>query len=145
MEKKSPILEHGLYIAWAIAVIATAGSLYFSEVKEYIPCTYCWYQRILMYPLVILMGIAAVRKDYKQVIYMLPITLIGMCLSLFHYLKQKTNWFASGSDACALIPCDIEYINLLGFITIPFLAFVAFSLITIIQLLIWVEVRKRNN
>ena len=137
MKKQSFIHEHGLYISWAIAVIATLGSLYFSVIREYTPCTYCWYQRILMYPLVVLLGMAAVRRDYKQSVYILPLALIGLCISTFHYLKQKTNWFSTGNDACGLIPCEVEYINVFGFITIPLLAFTAFLLIAIFQVLIW--------
>ncbi len=134
--KKPFILEQGLYLSFAVALTAMMGSLYFSEVKEYIPCTYCWYQRILMYPLVLILGIAAVRKDYKQALYVLPLSVIGTGMSTFHYLKQKTNWFQGTEDACGLVPCTIEYINLLGFITIPFLALTAFVIITMLQIFI---------
>jgi disulfide bond formation protein DsbB len=136
LKRQSFILEQGLYLSFAVALTAMLGSLYFSEVKEYIPCTYCWYQRVLMYPLVLLLGIAAVRKDYKQAVYVLPLSIIGMGVSIFHYLKQKTNWFAVTNDACGLVPCNIEYINVFGFITIPFLALTAFTLITVLQIFI---------
>jgi disulfide bond formation protein DsbB len=136
MKRQSFILEQGLYLSFATALTAMLGSLYFSEIKEYMPCTYCWYQRILMYPLVLILGIAAVRKDYIQALYVLPLSLLGMGISTFHYLKQKTNWFAVTNDACGLVPCNIEYINVFGFITIPFLALTAFTLISVLQILI---------
>lgn len=137
MMKNSAILEHGPVISWAIALVATLGSLYFSEVREFIPCTYCWYQRILMYPLVILLGIAAVRKDYGQALYVLPLSILGIGMSTFHYIVQKTDLLDHSGDSCGIVPCTTQYINWGGFVTIPFLAGTAFVLITILQLMIW--------
>ena len=124
--------ENGLLWAWAVALVATLGSLYFSEVLKFFPCKLCWYQRILMYPLVLLLGIAAVRKDYGQTLYVLPMSILGACVSLYHILIQKTGLFKGGGEACGPVPCDIEYINWLGFITIPVMAFTAFILITVL-------------
>jgi disulfide bond formation protein DsbB len=131
------ILEHVPAASWALSVIATLGSLYFSEVRGFIPCTYCWYSRILMYPLVVILGIAAVRKDHRQSIYVLPLSIMGIGMAGFHYLVQKTDWFAHAGNSCGIVPCNIEYINWLGFITIPFLALVAFIGITILQFLVF--------
>lgn len=137
VERRAFILEQGLPLAWAIALTATAGSLYFSEVEGYIPCELCWYQRILMYPLVLLLGIAAVRKDGTITVYALPMSVIGFLVSSYHYLLQKTDWFdGTGAKACSIIPCDTVYINWLGFITIPFLAGTAFLLITVVLVLV---------
>lgn len=130
------IKENGLYLSFSVALMATIGSLYFSEVMEYPPCTYCWYQRILMYPLVIILGVAAVRKDLKQVIYVIPFALMGLGMSVFHYITQKTSLFAKPGSACGIIPCNTQYINWFDFITIPFLAGVAFTIILILQILI---------
>lgn len=142
MEKNNAMLEHGMFVSWAIALAATIGSLYFSEVLGAIPCTYCWYQRILMYPLVIILGMAAVRKDFRQTIYVIPLVVLGMGMSLFHYLKQKTDWFqAAGSNTCSIVPCTKEYINWLGFVTIPLLAFIAFVMIFVIQFALWRQSR----
>src|SRR5690554_217409 len=99
------ITEQGLSFAWIIATIATLGSLYFSEVMGYQPCTLCWYQRILMYPLVIILGIATAKKDLKMTIYVLPITILGICFSSYHYAIEKTEWFDSGGNTCGIIPC----------------------------------------
>lgn len=142
MQKDSFIEEHGLYISFAIALAATIGSLYFSEVRQFPPCTYCWYSRILMYPLVLILGIAAVRKDVKQTVYVLPFTVLGMGMSGYHYLTQKFPAI-SDSTGCGIIPCNVEYINAFGFITIPFLAFTAFTIIFIVQLLLWFAVRNK--
>jgi disulfide bond formation protein DsbB len=90
-----------------------------------------------MYPLVIILGIAAVKKDFGQAIYALPFSIIGIGMSTFHYTLQKTDLFDTSGDGCGLIPCTTEYINWLGFITIPFLALIGFILITIFQILVW--------
>jgi len=116
--------------------VATMGSLYFSEIMQYIPCKLCWIQRIFMYPLVFILGIATIKKDYGITTYVLPLTVIGGLVSLYHYLYEKTDWFKAASNFCGETPCDVEYINWLGFITIPFLALAAFTLITIACLMV---------
>ncbi|MEB3100285.1 disulfide oxidoreductase [Ferviditalea candida] len=132
MKFRKFLLANGLHAAWAISLIATLGSLYLSEILGYAPCKLCWMQRIFMYPQVILLGIAAVRKDYGQWKYVLPLTLIGAGISIYHYGVQKLPWLKEGGTACGIIPCNIEYINVFGFITIPFLAGTAFILISLI-------------
>jgi len=126
------IRNYGLYLAWLVALIATGGSLYFSEVAGFIPCELCWYQRILMYPLALILGIASYRDDRSVVIYTLPLSLIGAALSAYHYLLQKVPGLAELTPCKQGIPCSGQYINWLGFITIPFLAFVAFVLISLL-------------
>ena len=119
--------HYGLYLAWLLALIATFGSLYFSEVRHFVPCTLCWYQRILMYPLVLLLGIASYRQDRAIVPYVLPLTLLGVGVALFHYLDQKLPGFGPPGLCSAGVPCNAQYINWLGFVTIPFLSLVAFT------------------
>lgn len=135
------IMTQSLFLSWVIALIATLGSLYFSEVVGYIPCDLCWYQRIFMYPLVFLLTVAYIRKENQMSIYILPLSIIGLCISLFHYGKQK-EWFGTLPDGCTIVPCTTTYINWFGFITIPFLAFIAFLIITILNLFLWKYVRK---
>lgn len=134
---KKTVKENGLHLSWAVALAAMLGSLFFSEIMQFAPCKLCWYQRILMYPLAIILGIAAVRKDTKIYLYTLPLSIWGMGISAYHYLMQKTSLFQEAATACGPVPCDVDYIDWLGFITIPLLAFVAFFLITIIHLLLW--------
>ena len=74
--------------AWLISMVATMGSLYFSEIAGFIPCNLCWWQRIFMYPLTVLLGIAVFKNESKIIPYVLPLPLIGLCISIFHYLKQ---------------------------------------------------------
>ena len=125
---------YGLYLAWLVAVVATGGSLYFSEIRLFVPCTLCWYQRILMYPLVIVLGLASYRQSTVTVPYVLPLSVLGAGVSLFHYLEQKIPGFGAPAVCRSGVPCGTEYINALGFITIPFLALVAFALITLLLL-----------
>lgn len=126
-----------LFTAWAASVIAMFGSLFFSEIRQFEPCELCWYQRILMYPLTVLLGIAVVKKDYKISIYSMVLSIIGGGISLYHYLIQKVPFISETAPACGRIPCTGQYINWFGFITIPFLALVAFITIFICSLLIW--------
>ncbi|MED3269751.1 MULTISPECIES: disulfide oxidoreductase [Bacillus] len=123
-------LENILFIAWATAFIATSSSLYLSEIMKYEPCTLCWYQRIFMYPLVIILGIAITNKDYKISIYGLILSTIGISISTYHYSIQKIPQL-SNISTCGRIPCTDDYLNWFGFITIPFLCLIAFLIIII--------------
>ncbi|MYL45090.1 disulfide bond formation protein B [Virgibacillus halodenitrificans] len=125
-----------LYFAWLVSVIATLGSLYFSEILHYIPCELCWYQRIIMYPLALILGIATFTNDFNVKKYVLPLSLIGWCISLFHYLEQKVPGFAKLKACADGVPCDAAYINWLGFVTIPFLALIAFTLISVFMIML---------
>lgn len=131
-----------LYLAWLVSLIAMGGSLYFSEVLGYVPCELCWYQRICMYPLTLLLGIACYRNDRGIIPYALPLSVIGGCISLFHYAEQKIPGLAEVLPCSAGIPCNKDYIDWLGFITIPFLALIAFILISV---LLWIGRPNRSN
>lgn len=132
------ITENAHYISFTIALVAMLGSLYFSEILRYQACTYCWYSRILMYPLVVILGIAAVRKDVKQSIYVMTLSALGFGMASYHYATQKLPAFSDATlNVCGEVPCTTQYINWLGFITIPFLALLAFLLIFIMQFLLW--------
>ncbi|RXZ77850.1 disulfide bond formation protein B [Paenibacillaceae bacterium] len=126
--------DYALYFAFLVALVATLGSLYFSEVLGYIPCELCWYQRIAMYPLTILLGVAAYTNDTSVKKYVLPLSIIGGGISLFHYLHQKVPALSQIKQCSQGVPCNVDYINWLGFITIPFLALIAFILITFFML-----------
>lgn len=117
-------------LAWIVAIIATLGSLYFSEIAGFIPCKLCWFQRILMYPLVIILGVGYYKSDSGIKHYALPLSIVGIVVSAVHYLHQKTELFDQVVKCTDGIPCSGEYINWLGFITIPLLAFTAFTIIT---------------
>src|SRR5690606_41192634 len=88
---KTDFREHLLFFAWAVSVIATLGSLYFSEILKYPPCEICWFIRILMYPLVIILGVAIVKKDYKAALYSVIFSGIGIPVAIYLYLIQKVD------------------------------------------------------
>lgn len=121
--------QYGLYFAWLVALVATGGSLYLSEVLHYQPCVLCWYQRIFMYPQVILLGMATFRNDRGIIRYIIPLSVIGGIFSVVHYLEQKIPGFSAGITCQVYNPCNIDYLNWFGFITIPLLALIAFILI----------------
>lgn len=118
-----------LYCAWVVSLIATLGSLYFSEIKGFIPCELCWYQRIFMYPLTLILGIGTFQNDSSIKKFVLPLALVGGSISLMHYLEQKIPGFGGIKPCVSGVPCSAQYINWFGFITIPFLALVAFVVI----------------
>ncbi|MBE1444927.1 MULTISPECIES: disulfide oxidoreductase [unclassified Paenibacillus] len=127
--------QYGLYMAWAVSLVAVGGSLFFSEVMRFEPCKLCWFQRIFMYPLVILLGMACYKNDRKLIAYILPMSIIGGMISLYHYSEQKIPGLAKLLPCTVGVPCNEDYINWLGFITIPFLALIAFIMITCFLLL----------
>ncbi|MGM9986769.1 MAG: disulfide oxidoreductase [Bacillaceae bacterium] len=128
--------EYLLLFAWIVAFVATTGSLYLSEFMLYEPCKLCWYQRIFMYPLVILIGVAIVKKDTTIAPYIFGLAIPGACISLYHIAIQKIPFLSESHDACGRVPCTIDYLNWFGFITIPMLCLIAFLLIIISMILL---------
>lgn len=126
-----------LLLAWITSIIAMVGSLFFSERMGFIPCTLCWYQRILMYPLVVFLGIAFYRNDREIYKYILPISITGILMSSYHYALQKIPSMQEFSSCTSGVPCSGQYINWFGFVTIPFLALIAFIFITIMMCILW--------
>ncbi|MCE7989212.1 MAG: disulfide bond formation protein B [Caldilinea sp. CFX5] len=124
-----------LHIALLAAWIAMLGSLYFSEVAHYIPCTLCWYQRILMYPLTLVLAIGLLRRDENTPLLTLPFSVLGIGVSTYHVLLEKTDWFSGAATCQAGVPCTVLWINWFGFITIPFLALIAFLIITVMAVI----------
>ncbi|MDT3681331.1 MAG: disulfide oxidoreductase [Truepera sp.] len=123
-----------LYPAWVVAIVATLGSLYFSEIRHFPPCTLCWYQRILMYPLVLLLGVATFKQDRGVLKYALPLSVLGVLVSGYHILVERIPGFGAGVCSSG-VPCNVKYIEWLGFITIPTMSFVAFVLVTVLLVL----------
>ncbi|MQR96267.1 disulfide oxidoreductase [Fictibacillus phosphorivorans] len=130
-----------LLFAWITSIVSMIGSLFFSEVMKFVPCNFCWYQRILMYPLVLLLGVAFYHQDRKITRYALPLSILGMIVSSYHYALQKIPALKAFEMCTSGVPCSGQYINWLGFITIPLLALVGFTIITICM--VWM--RKQPN
>jgi disulfide bond formation protein DsbB len=122
-----------LFTAWVVACVATLGSLYLSEILGYEPCKLCWFQRILMYPLTLLLGIAYFRGDTGIRRYVMPLAIIGGAIAAYHFTIQRIHAAAKAatqaSTSCGRVSCEQDYLNWLDFITIPFFALIAFILI----------------
>ncbi len=131
MEKSEPIENRQssdslLYLAWIVALIAAVGSLFFSEVMDLPPCILCWYQRIAMYPLVVIIGVGIVTRDRRMKNYALPVCLIGLAISIYHNLLYYELIPESIAPCVEGISCTSRQIEWLGFITIPLMALTAF-------------------
>ena len=118
-----------LYLAWFVALVATAGSLFFSEVMKLPPCVLCWYQRIAMYPLVWLLAVAIVKKSSEIKTIAVPFAAIGLAISAYHNLLYYKLIPESITPCTSGISCTSRQIEWFGFVTIPLLSLCAFSLI----------------
>lgn len=122
--------DNVLYIAWITAVFSMIGSLYFSEVLGLAPCSLCWYQRIVMYPLVLIIGLGIIKKDRHFYDYALPLSVIGGAIAFYQNLLYY-NLISEQLTPCTFgVSCVTKYISLLGFIDIPLLALFASIIIT---------------
>ncbi|OGC69607.1 hypothetical protein A2415_03475 [candidate division WWE3 bacterium RIFOXYC1_FULL_39_7] len=121
---------HFHYLGWSISLAALLGSLYYSEVANLPPCDLCWYQRIAMYPLVIIYMVGILFKDRKLSYYAMPFGFLGLGLSLYQMLLQSG--LLSYTESCRFgISClDTSY-KLMGVFTIPMQSFVGFLLIVL--------------
>lgn len=122
--------RHGL--SFTMASLATAASLYYSEIAGFVPCELCWWQRIMMYPLVLLFGVGMIRGLDVRPIAILQ-ALAGLAISSYHYLLQQVPDLAG--DTCSVeAPCSAAWVWEYGFVSIPFMAGVAFSFIAVLNL-----------
>lgn len=116
-----------LFVVWLVSVIGMLGSLFFSEVMRLPPCTLCWYQRIMLYPLVIISTVGLVTRDTKAAKYSWPFAVGGLLVATYHNLLYYGFIPASLSPCTAgAVSCSERQIEWLGFITIPLLSQAAF-------------------
>ncbi len=121
-----------LWLAGGVAVAAMLGSLYLSEIVGLIPCKFCWYQRIAMYPLAIILPIAAWRKDSGIRLYAAVPAVIGLGIAFWHRLIQAFPSLDSGACAAVGPACSAPLIKEFGFVTIPYMALSSFALILVL-------------
>lgn len=114
------------------AGVAMAGSLFFSEVMDLPPCVLCWYQRIAMYPIVILVALGIVRNDRKTYISVLALAIPGLAISIYHNLLYWKILPESIAPCMLGVSCTTKFFEWFGFITIPFMALVAFIIINVL-------------
>ena len=123
-----------IFGAWLVASVSTLGALFFGEVMQLPPCVLCWYQRIFMFPLVLILATGLFPFDRKVVRYALPMAALGWLFAVFHLLLVA-GVIPEGIKPCTQgVPCSETVIEWFGFVTIPLLSLAAFS--TIIALLV---------
>ena len=121
-----------LRLAFSVVAVSTAASLWFSEVGGFVPCELCWYQRIAMYPLVVILGVATWRSDPDPRWRVLPFSVTGLLVSAYHYQLQLFPEQGSSCDVAA--PCTRQWVDQFGFVSIPFMAFCGFAAVTALVL-----------
>lgn len=121
--------NRGLFVAFIVSLLAMLGSLTYSDIIGYEPCKLCWFQRIAMYPQVVLMGVAIFRKDEWMKIYGVILSAIGGAIALYHYVGQLGYTALPCSAIGYSVSCSQKFVLEFGYITIPMMAFSAFALI----------------
>lgn len=119
-----------LTIVWLQVLIAVAGSLYFSEIKHFIPCTLCWFQRICLYPLVPILAVGTIFRDKKLYRYIFPLSISGWLIAFYQNLEYY-GFIKTSQYTCSPLSCDIKYISWFGFVGIPLLSLIAFTVVNI--------------
>ena len=127
--------RHVIGWAWTIAFGAMAGSLYFSDIVGFVPCLFCWYQRIAMYPLVVVLGVGLLRADAGVWRFALPLPVIGLVIAAYHVALQfqpTLDLVPCGSG----VPCSGRYVAAFGFVSIPVMSGAAFMMLIALLLLV---------
>jgi disulfide bond formation protein DsbB len=119
-------------LAAVVATVATGGSLWMSEVAGYAPCVLCWYQRIAMYPLVVVLGVAAVRRDPHVWRTAVPLAVIGSAVSTWHLVVERVPSLAGVCDPTA--PCAVRWVEEFGVLTLPAMALTGFLTVIVLTL-----------
>lgn len=129
MPNTAPIGWTLIFGAWLISAVSALGSLFLGEVMAYAPCVLCWYQRIAMFPLVLVLAAGLFPFDPRVVRYALPLALAGLVVALFH-LALIAGWITESLKPCQQgIPCSDPQVIWFGFVSIPLLSAVSFALI----------------
>lgn len=132
-----------LYLTWILSLVATLGSLFYSEVLHLPPCVLCWYQRIIIYPQVVILLIAILNNDKKVYRYLLPLNFIGFAISLYHNLLYYKVIPDTISPCSTGVSCTTRYLSFFGFVTIPLQSLIAFCVI--ITLLLYLKKHETRS
>jgi disulfide bond formation protein DsbB len=142
---RAPAAQPGwnlVFGCWLVAASSTLGALFFSEVMALPPCLLCWYQRIFMFPLVILLPVGLFPYDPRVVRYALPLSAIGWLIAVFHLLLIY-GLIPEGIKPCTQgVACSQNPIEWFGFLSIPHLSLAAFTLIN--ALLLWARFKDAS-
>lgn len=141
-DMKEFIKRNALYSAFAVSLAAMLGSLYFSQIAHFPPCVLCWYQRIALYPLVVIIGFAIYKRSREILLPGFVLVSIGWLIGLYHNLLYYEILPEAAAPCLAGVSCTTKFIEWFGFITIPLLAFSASTLILIALIIHW---RSKND
>jgi disulfide bond formation protein DsbB len=136
-EIRATLLGSELWLAWVVALVATFGSLWYSEIADFVPCRLCWMQRIAMYPMAAILLVAAIRRDLRGgVLYAAIFPVAGSIIAAYHlYIEANPD---KESAACKVsAPCSTKWIDEFGYVTMPMLAITAFLTIAALLLFAW--------
>ncbi|MCK5069532.1 MAG: disulfide bond formation protein B [Desulfocapsa sp.] len=142
LESKSDANWTVLFLCWLLVSLSTAGSIFFSSVMEFAPCVLCWYQRICLFPLVLILGVGLISFEKSVVKYSLPLAAAGWLVALYHTLLYSGIIPESIKPCSQGVSCTEEYIDLFGFITIPMLSLFSFSIIIALLLILQRRITK---
>ena len=135
------VADVSVWLAWLVAAVATSGSLWFSEAQSLVPCELCWYQRIVMYSLAVVLLVGALRHDRAVRWYAVPIAGLGLAISAYHYLIEwHPQW--EGTECDVTVPCSVPYFREYGFVSLSFMAMCGFT--AILALLLLVPQRRQD-
>ncbi len=125
---------------------AVVGSLVYSDIVGFLPCDLCWWQRIFMYPQLVIVALALYRKDKTVIDYLVPLSVIGAVLALYQSFVQ---WgFSFGvTGGCVAVggECAKVYFTQYSYITIPFMSFTVFIYIIALKFIYYHKSWKLKN
>jgi len=129
------VRDHTQKAMFLVAFVSAASSLYYSEYAKFTPCEFCWYQRIAMYPLAILLLVALASRSRIDARYVVALAGIGLSLSIYHYQLEM---FPNQAQICSgVVSCTARFVEEFGFVSIPFMAGCGFLTILLLQALEW--------
>lgn len=149
---REQIERYGLTAAFIVSIVSVSGSLFYSEYAQYNPCLLCWFQRIAIFPQVFLLLVATIRRDAKALFYVLPISLVGLLIGVYHFSVQMLATYTA-HDAASLVPCEtvgmtpscVEYYVIkFGYITIPMMSITALLAMSL-GVIAYYRFRKRTD
>lgn len=137
VEIRELLFGNELWMAWVVALVATLGSLFYSEYANFIPCRLCWFQRIAMYPLAVILLVAALRRDVRSAVqYAIVFPVAGALIAGYHiYIEINPEAESAGCKVGA--SCATKWIEEFGYVTLPVLSLTAFATILALLLMAW--------
>lgn len=143
---KEIIKKYGLHFAWIVSTLAMIGSLYFSEILKLPPCELCWYQRIAIYPMSVILLVGILRRDLQVWMYALPVVCVGWLISIYHNLLYFKILPEAAAPCLAGVSCTTKFLKVFGFIDIPLMSLIALTVVLIVLAgYAWIQRHEQRN